>query len=70
MGSTATTRADWEQAPGDLFLTERAPSGLRVARRGRPGKRLVRRDVARTFLQVLRSALRSLRRAGRLPGRP
>jgi hypothetical protein len=58
MGSTATTRADWEQAPGDLFLTERTTSGLRAARRGRPGKRLVRRDVARTFLRILRSALK------------
>lgn len=59
MGSTATARTDWEQAPGDLFLTERTTSGLRAAaRRGRAGKRLVRRDVARTFLQILRSALK------------
>ena len=59
MGSTATARSDWEPAPGDLFLTERTRSGMRAARRGRPGKRLVRRDVARTFLQSLRSALKS-----------
>jgi hypothetical protein len=59
MGSTATARTDWEQAPEDLFLTERTASGLRAARRGRRGKRLVRRDVARTFLHVLRSALKS-----------
>ena len=59
MGSTATARADWEQATGDLFLTERTTSGLRTARRGRPGKRLVRRGVARMFLQVIRSALKS-----------
>jgi hypothetical protein len=59
MSSTATARSDMEQAPGDLFLTERTTSGSRVARRGRLGKRLVRRDVTRTFLQTLRDALKS-----------
>jgi hypothetical protein len=60
MGSTATTRSDWEQVSGDLFLTERPTSGLSAARRGRLGlgKRLVRRDIIRTFFQALRDALK------------
>jgi hypothetical protein len=59
MSSTATARPDAQQAPGDLFLTERTLPGARPARRGRLGKRLVRRDVTRTFLQILRGALKS-----------
>jgi hypothetical protein len=58
MSSTATARSDREQAPADLFLTERTVPGPRGARRGRPGKRLVRRDVTRTFFQIIRSALK------------
>jgi hypothetical protein len=58
MSSTATARSDLEQPGGDLFLTERAMSGQRASRRGRLGKRLVRRDVTRTFFQLLWTMLR------------
>jgi hypothetical protein len=58
MSSTATARSDQEQPPADLFLTERTMSDPHAHRRGRPGKRLVRRDVARTSWQIIRRALK------------
>ncbi len=55
----AQRQSDYEQPRGDLFLTERTMSDLTAGRRGRLGKRLVRRHVSHAFFQMLRTALKS-----------
>ena len=55
-GRCVMARSTWNQARRDLYLTQRTMGDLSAARRGPAplAKRLVRRDLTRTFFRILR----------------
>jgi hypothetical protein len=49
----ARKRSTWNQIQRDLYLTQRTMSDVSAARRGRLGKRLLRRYTVRSLFRAL-----------------
>jgi len=49
----ARKRSAWNEIRRDLYLTQRTMGDVSAARRGRLGKRLVRRSLTRSIFRAL-----------------